>query len=144
MQDHSQGAGSEPGNVVSLSAWRARRGAPAGRPRTPVHDARQDLALSHLNDLHLAVQRTNGLLLTALYDLDTLVQDLGQSMAELEGQVGQLHDSLGHSLTRLEVQRRQNDQVAACLASGDLAAMEDCHRRICDERRRAGRTARRS
>ncbi len=161
MQDHSQNAG----NVVSLCAWRAARFAPGAGQRAIRQDnqpdqaqcdqaqcdqaqcdqaqcdqAQCDQALRRLEQFQQGLQPGNRRLLTALNDLDNAVQDLGQSMSELEGRVVQLHDCLGHALTRLEAQRQQNAQVIACLDSGDVAAMEDCRRRISSERRKASRT----
>ncbi|MEQ8345622.1 MAG: hypothetical protein RIB84_03735 [Sneathiellaceae bacterium] len=146
MQGHSQNTG----NVISLCAWRAARFAPGSGQRAIRQDnqrdqaqcdqAQCDQALRRLEQFQQGLQPGNRRLLTALNDLDNAVQDLGQSMSELEGRVVQLHDCLGHALTRLEAQRQQNDQVIACLDSGDVAAMEDCRRRISSERRKASRT----
>ncbi|MFC3228171.1 hypothetical protein ACFOGJ_13075 [Marinibaculum pumilum] len=143
MQDRGQNAG----NVVILSEWRAVRLArhagqdvrPVGGPGVPSPAAPGaiDPAIARLYRARRAWRPQTERLITALSDLDAAVLDLGQTMSDLEGRVVRLHDSLGHALTRLEAQRRQNARVMACLESGDLAEMEACRSRIRAERRAA-------
>jgi len=129
MQDRNEAGGQDvaAGKVVRLSDWRAAHrppptapgAAPPQRPATRVPAAPPGLSRSEAARLRGAVQRLGG-----------AMAGLAQTLAQLEFRLHGLRRSFASASARLQAQKRQNDQVLACLESGDIEAMEECRRQI--------------
>lgn len=119
MQDH-EASGKLDGRIVSLADWRAAR-ARGDRPALPAADPGHSPVIdpAQAARLHGAILRLSG-----------AMGELGTAVAQLEFRLHHLRRGFSDAATRLRAQQRQNEEVLACLESGDIQAMEDCRRRL--------------
>lgn len=117
MQDR-EANGNLDGKVVSLADWRAAR-ARGDRPALPDPAHGSAISPAQAARLHGAILRLNG-----------AMGELGTAVAQLEFRLHHLRRGFSNAAIRLRAQQRQNEEVLACLESGDIQAMEDCRRRL--------------